>query len=166
MREPGGREWIMSTTIQAPADARGGRVAKLLVIGFVAGFLAVPLGHQVMAFIHYELGMRPTMPWEMGPATRAAHKAFGLPSVVNLSFWGGVWGVVWAMLQPLMPRGALNYIVAILFGGVCATAFSVYGVTAIKGLPMGSMSWIGFEINGAWGLATAFFYNQMSRRFA
>lgn len=155
----------MSTESSAASSANAGVSVKILALGFVAGFLAVPLGHQVMAFIHFLLGWRPAMPWDFGPNERAAFKAFGLPSVINLSFWGGVWGVLWALIERHAPRGLAYWIVAILFGGVCATAFSAYGVPTIKGQPMGAMSWIGFELNGAWGLVMAFFFDQFRRRF-
>ena len=140
------------------AGSSGGISFKLLLLGFVAGFIAVPLGHQVMAYIYY------AFPWNMGPAANAAYKAFGVPALVNLSFWGGVWGILWAIVQSWVPRGWIYWIVAILFGGICATGFSAYGVPAIKGLPQGSMSWIGFGLNGAWGLVTAFLLDAMRRK--
>lgn len=151
----------MSSTSNAGAATQSGISLKLLLLGFVAGFLAVPLGHQIMGFIYYLTIPGRNMPWNMAPNPNA----FGLPSIVNLSFWGGVWGILWALVQTFIPRGWMYWILAILFGGICATAFSAYGVTAIKGLPLGSPSWIGFGLNGAWGLVTAFFLDQMRRRF-
>lgn len=155
----------MSATSTSDAAVRSGITIKLLVLGFVAGFIAVPLGHQVMAYIHYLIGWRPTIPWDMGPNERAAFKAFGIPSVINLSFWGGVWGVLWALIEPYVPKGWLYWVIAIAFGAVCATAVSAYVVPTIKGLPTGSISSIGLMLNGAWGLAAAFFYDQMRKRF-
>ncbi len=153
------------TTSNTSAEAGSGITVKFLLLGFAAGFLAVPLGHQVMAFVHYLVGWRPTIPWDMGPNPRAAFGAFGLPSMINLAFWGGVWGVLWALIEPKVPRGWLYWVVAIIFGAVCATAVSAYVVPLIKGLPQGSISSIGLMLNGAWGLVTAFLLDQMRRRF-
>ena len=152
------------TMSNSAAGADSGISFKLLLLGFVAGFIAVPLGHQVMSWIFYLTIPGRAFPWNMGPAANAAYKAFGVPALVNLSFWGGVWGVLWALISPFVPRGWLYWIIAILFGGVCATAFSAYGVPAIKGTPQGSMSWIGFGLNGAWGLVTAFIFDTLRRK--
>ena len=151
----------MTSTSNTTTASQSGFSIKLLVFGFIAGFLATPLGHQVMGYIYYLVGWRPAIPWNMAPNPNA----FGLPSVINLSFWGGVWGVLWALIHPFVPKGWLYWVLAILFGGICATGFGAYVVTQMKGQPMGSLSWLGFGINGAWGLVTAFFFDQMRRRF-
>jgi hypothetical protein len=141
-------------------SSAGGVSVKILLLGFVAGFLAVPLGHQIMSLILFYLIPGRNFPWNM-----AANKAaFNLPAIVNLSFWGGVWGILWALIEPYVPKGAMYWIIAILFGGICATAIGAYVVTALKGLPMGSITWIGFALNGMWGLATAFFFDQLRSR--
>jgi hypothetical protein len=147
------------TMANTSTSAAGGISLKLLALGFVAGFIAVPLGHQVMSYIFWLTIPGRAFPWNMAPNPGA----FGLPAVVNLSFWGGVWGILWAIVQNFLPRGWISWIVAILFGGICATAFSAYGVTAIKHLPAGSMSWIGFGLNGAWGLVTALVLDLLRR---
>ena len=152
-------------SVSNPSASASGLSIKLLLFGFFAGFLAVPLGHQVMAFIHYLIGWRPTIPWDMGPNPRAAFRAFGLPSLINLSFWGGVWGILWALIEPKVPRGWLYWVIAIVFGGICATAVSAYVVPVLKSQPMGSISTIGLMLNGAWGLVTAFIFDQLRRRF-
>jgi hypothetical protein len=90
--------------------------------------------------------------------------AFGLPRVVNLSFWGGVWGVLWALISPVVPRGILYYVIATIFGSVAATAVGAYVVTAIKGLPPGSFSGFGLYLNAAWGLAMAVIFELLRKR--
>lgn len=154
----------MSTHSDPVVAARSGISVKILALGFVAGFLAVPLGHQVMAFFHYLIGWRPTMPWDMGVNQRAAFQAFGMPSLINLSFWGGVWGILWALIEPYVPKGWLYWVIAIVFGAVAATAVSAYVVTAIKGLPMGSIGVVGLMLNGAWGLVAALIFDQLRKR--
>ncbi len=141
-------------------DSKPSFSIKLLLLGFVAGFIAVPLGHQIMALaLFYTIPGR-NFPWNMAPNKGA----FNMPSILNLSFWGGVWGVLWALVEPYVPKGWLYWVIAIVFGGLGATAVGAFVVTSIKGLPLGSISWIGLLINGAWGLVTAFLFDQLRRR--
>ena len=91
----------------------GSATGRNVIIGFIAGFLAVLVFHQVMSSL-----LNGRMQWNMGPAAGAAFQAFGLPQVINQAFWGGVWGVLFAWLAPRFPRGALWWITAILFGAI------------------------------------------------
>ena len=150
----------MSSMASVPGT-RSGLSIKVLIFGFIAGFLAVPLGHQVMSLAIYLIYPGRAFPWDM----TANPGAFGLPRVVNLSFWGGVWGVLWALVSPLVPRGILYYVIATIFGAVAATAVGAYVVTAIKHQPPGSFSGFGLYLNGAWGLVTAIIFEQMRKRF-
>ena len=144
----------MSSTLDSGVKAGSGLTLKLLLLGFIAGFLATPLGHQIRSLVLYYLVPGRNFPWNMAPNKAA----YGLPAIINLSFWGGVWGIIWALVYPYVPKNLGKWAVAFLFGGICATAFGAYVVTALKGAPMGSITWIGLLINGAWGLANAFFY--------
>lgn len=150
-----------TTTTVAPQSGVSG---KYLLFGFIAGFIAVPLGHQVMAYIFYLTMPGRAFPWNMGPANAAAFKAFGLPTLVNISFWGGVWGIVWALVAPYCGRGLVKYVAGLLFGGVVVTAGAAYLVPAIKGLNFGTPSWIGFGLNGAWGLVTALLLDLIAKK--
>jgi hypothetical protein len=154
----------MSSTVSTGADAQGAINIKYLMFAFIAGFIAVPLGHQVMAYIYYLTIPGRAFPWNMGPANAAAFKAFGLPTLINLSFWGGVWGLVWALIAPYCGKGIVKYVVALLFGGVVVTAGAAYLVPTIKSLPLGSLSWIGFGLNGAWGVVTALLLDLMAKK--
>jgi hypothetical protein len=149
----------MSSLISAPGRTSALSL-KILLFGFVAGFLAVPFGHQVMNFVLYLLIEGRSFPWDMRPNP----DAFGLPRMLNVAFWGGVWGMLWALLSPLMPRGFTHYVLGALFGAVCATLAGAYLVTAMKGLPPTRISWIGFLLNGAWGLTAAFLFDKLRER--
>src|ERR671913_491417 len=82
---------------------------------FVAGALAVPLAHQVMLAILNAAGMISRAPYSM-----EATKPFGVPSLVSLSFWGGVWGVILLLVIGRL-RGPAFWIVAIVFGALAPT---------------------------------------------
>ena len=66
-----------------------------LALAFAAGFLAVPLFHQIAFLLLYLAGVIPAPPYNMRPTA-----PLGVPSVVSASFWGGVWGVVFALVVP------------------------------------------------------------------
>ncbi len=149
----------MSFTSNLTSGSREAISLKLLLLGFVAGFVAVPLGHQIVGLVLFYLVPGRNFPYNMAPNKGA----FGMPSVINLSFWGGVWGILWALVHPYLPNGWLKYVIAVLFGGILATGFGVYAVTAMKGLPAGTFAWPGFVINGAWGLMTAIFFDALRR---
>jgi hypothetical protein len=120
---------------------------------FVAGALAVPLFHQVTLAILNALGSVARAPFSM-----TATKPFGVPQVVSLSFWGGVWGVILGLvLLRLRTRGAY-WLVALLFGAVLPTLVAVFLVAPLKGQaasPDLKMLSIGFLVNAAWGVGTA-----------
>lgn len=130
-----------------------------LALGFAAGFLAVLLFHQPTGGTLRALGLSSTAPYQMQPV-----KPFGVPRVLSLAFWGGVWGIVFAILRPYLPgRPAAFLIAGALFGALVPTAFSWF---FLGGWPPSSY-WRGLLVNGAWGLGTAFFllaFDRLSRR--
>jgi hypothetical protein len=85
---------------------------------------------------------------------------FGVQQVLSLSFWGGVWGVVFALFEHRVPRGGRYWVYAFLFGAILPTLVAWFVVAPIKGMPMAggwqaSRMFTGFVINGAWGLGNA-----------
>lgn len=65
------------------------------VAGFAAGALAVAIFHQGMYVLLARLGIPlQGVPWDMRPDVAA----YGLPRLVNLMFWGGLWGIAFAWL--------------------------------------------------------------------
>ena len=126
---------------------------KRLLIGFAAGFLAALIFHQGLAFLMHQMGALPGPPFNM-----AARPPFGVPSVLSISFWGGVWGVLLALLLTYRPDWPVIP-TAIVFGAVALTVVALTVVPLIRG---GSIAlfdlnrwWRGGLLNGAWGLGTA-----------
>ncbi len=131
-----------------------GRVKPATVVfGFLAGALAVPLFHQVMlAFLHAS-HIAARAPFALQPT-----KPLGLPAVVSLTFWGGVWGIIFAMVR----RGSRSWAFAVLFGAIFPTVVAWFVVLPLKGIPArGGWAPKGVAtallINAAWGFGTALF---------
>ncbi len=72
---------------------------KTLVLGFVAGVLAVLIFHQGMVLLLWLMGQTPNFPWNITPMKTG----MGLPLLANQMFWGGLWGVAFAALGHLIP---------------------------------------------------------------
>jgi hypothetical protein len=125
-----------------------------LVLAFIAGALAVPLFHQILFLLLHLAGIIPVAPFGMAPT-----KPFGVPALISISFWGGVWGVIFALTLPRWFRGATYWIAAFVAGGVALTLVYMFVVVPLKSghLPgdMGGLFVIGFLLNAAWGIGWA-----------
>ncbi len=132
------------------------------VFGFVAGFLATIIFHQIALALLHAAGVSPRAAWSMQPVP-----PFGVPAVISLSFWGGVWGVI---MMPVIDRyrGAAYWIGALVFGAVLPTLVAWFLVAPLKHQPVAG-GWkanalmIGPIVNGVWGLGTAAFYRLFRR---
>lgn len=128
---------------------------------FIAGALAVPLGHQLALWALNAAGYIDRAPFAM-----EATKPFGIPSVISLSFWGGVWGILLGMILERM-RGAKYWVLAAVIGAIAPTLVAGLIVAPLKGIEVGGNSKllvVGLIVNAVWGLATAVFYRLMARR--
>lgn len=119
---------------------------------FISGFLATLIFHQGLFGVFYLIGMVPMAPFNMSPVA-----PFGVPSVLSLAFFGGLWGIVlWALLgrsgKPVFWMG--NVIV----GAIAPTAVAMLVVFPIKGWEVSAQTWTGgLMLNGFWGLGVALF---------
>lgn len=135
-------------------SARTQGVAVRWLLGFVAGFLATLVFHQLMLALLWGAGIAPFKPFPM-----AATQPFGVPALFSLAFWGGVWGVVFAAIDARFPRGRGYWLAAFLFGAIGPSLVALMVVVPLKGGPMGG-GWrpallvTAFLINGAWGVGT------------
>ena len=130
---------------------------RAVVIGFIAGFIAVLVFHQPVLAALNSSGFV-----EAGTYSMRATKPFGVPQVLSLAFWGGVWGILFSLAQTRFPRGPAYWLVSFLFGAVLPTLVAWFIVAALKGQPLAA-GWnshrmiTGLLINGAWGIGTALF---------
>jgi hypothetical protein len=133
-----------------------------LVMAFIAGVLAVPIFHQILLGILHLAGIVPFTPFNMTPT-----KPFGVPDVISISFWGGVWGVVFALTVRRWFSGTAYWIASAVIGGVALTLVFMFVVWPLKigGLPpdMVGLFVIGFLLNAAWGIGWALFLMLLER---
>ncbi len=140
-----------------------GRGAEL-TRGFIAGFFATLIFHQLALAALWGAGFAPFRPFPL-----TATHPFGVPAVFSLAFWGGVWGMAYVSLMTRFPRGAGYWVAAFLFGAVLPSAVALVVVFPAKGLPMGG-GWharllvTAFVINGAWGIGTALILKALRAR--
>jgi hypothetical protein len=127
-----------------------------LVLAFIAGALAVPVFHQLLFLVLHLAGIIPVPPFDMKPT-----RPLGVPALISISFWGGVWGVVFALTLPRWFHGTAYWIAALIAGGVALTLVYMFVVVPLKSghLPggMGKLFVIGFLLNAAWGIGWALF---------
>src|SRR5262245_53814598 len=129
------------------------RLAAWIAIGFVAGAASVLLFHQGMAALLNALELSGRAAYSMQPT-----EPYGVPKVASLTFWGGVWGVVFAMLL-LRLEGARLVVASLLLGAVLPTLFAWAIVAPLKGqivdatLVPTTLAY-GVIVNAAWGLGT------------
>ena len=134
---------------------------KRILLAFIAGFLATIIFHQIALELFHLAGIAPRAAWSMRPVP-----PFSVPSVISLSFWGGVWGII---MIPIIDRlrGAKFWIAALVFGAIAPTLVAAFVVAPLKHQPMphtASMAVLGLTVNGVWGLGTALFYRLFSRK--
>jgi hypothetical protein len=129
-----------------------------LLLGFVAGFVAVLIFHQLGLGLLHLIGMTPGVPYNF-----KGLPPLGVPSVISLAFWGGVWGIVFVLVEPWFARCPGGYWVgAIIFGAVFPTLVGWFIITPLKGGSVAAIFssprlLVGPIVNGLWGLGTAVF---------
>lgn len=144
---------MSSPSVRASGTSTSGAA---IVMAFIAGALAVPVFHQILLLILHVAGIVPFAPFSFAPT-----KPFGVPDVISISFWGGVWGVLFQLTLPRWFSGTGYWVAAIVAGGVALTLVFMFVVWPLKfgGLPpdMVGLFIIGFLLNAAWGLGWALF---------
>ena len=129
---------------------------------FVAGFVSTLVFHQGLLAILHAAGASPRGAWSM-----AKTAPLGVPAVVSLAFWGGVWGILtWLVIARM--TGPAFWWAALAFGAVAPSLVAWFVVMPMKGMgPAG-----GFDpkiivgallLNGAWGLGVALLMRLMNR---
>ena len=137
---------------------------RRLLFGFIAGFFATLLFHQAAVYCLWQLHIAP-----FGAFSVHATQPFGVPVVLSLAFWGGIWGVLFILIHNAFPAGKRYWLAAFLFGAILPSLVALMVVMPMKGMPMGG-GWhpplllTAFLINGAWGIGTGFFLRLLGSR--
>lgn len=126
---------------------------------FVAAFLATLVFHQGLFGLFYLADILPKAPYNMTPAG-----PLGVPSVLSLAFWGGLWGLpLWALVR--RSTGMSHWLISLAFGAVGPTAVAMLVVFPLKGIAVVPMMIIGgLILNGAWGLGTSLLMRVLGER--
>lgn len=129
-----------------------------VVLEFAAGFCGTIFFHQPALWLLHVAHVSPRAPYVMTPVP-----PFGIPAVISLAFWGGVWGLILIPAIAKVRSEGGYWIAAILFGAIAPTLVAWFIVAPIKHQPIAggfkpAAMMIGLIVNGAWGLGTAVFF--------
>jgi hypothetical protein len=156
---------------------RGGKRGKTvqgtvgrIVLGFLAGAISVLVAHEGTIYLLHAAGYIPTNGWSMTPAI----PPWGVPRLLNNVFWGGLWGVLFALLYERVP-GGMAWLKGLIFG-LCIVLISNWTLLpVIKGRLFGQPNQVLFggwnpqrmlivlAILGAFGLGLGIVYRLMAR---
>lgn len=128
------------------------------VLAFSGGFLSTLLFHQGLVGLFYAMGLAPMAPFNMTPTA-----PLGVPSVISLAFFGGLWGMlVWAFVRNAPERKKI--IRSVAYGAIGPTAVAFLVVFPLKGVtvPLAFIPF-GLVLNGAWGLGLWLFMKVAAR---
>ncbi len=124
---------------------------KKWVLSFVAGFVSTLVFHQGLLQLLHVSGVFPRAAWNMAPVP-----PLGMPSVLSLAFWGGLWGIVlWALIHK--HTTGKKWLWGAIWGALLPSIVALFVVFPMKGMPMAG----GFDpklivgallLNGIWGL--------------
>lgn len=125
-----------------------------LVKCFLAGFGATLVFHQGLLGLLHVAGLSPMAPYNLAPTA-----PLGVPQVLSLAFWGGVWALALAPLIQKLPSSR-RWPAWIVAGAIGPSLVALFIVFPLKGMPMAA-GWdpkviVGaLLLNGAWGLGCA-----------
>ena len=100
------------------------------LFSFIAGFIATLIFHQLAVALLWWARVAPFAPYSLAPT-----EPFGIPAVISLAFWGGVWGIVFGLVDNRFPAGGGYWITAFLFGATLPTLVALLVVLPLKGQP-------------------------------
>lgn len=129
---------------------------------FAAGFLSTLVFHQAVIGIFHLMGAFPRAPWSLAPVP-----PFGVPAVISLAFWAGLWGIaLWPLLRGA--SGSAYWLRAVVLGAIGPTAVAILVVFPLKtGVfpPDISAKLLigGLIVNAAWGFGLALFLRGLKR---
>jgi len=133
------------------------------ILGFVAAALAVLTFHQAMWAVFHLAGLMPP-PYPLTPIP-----PYGVPQIVNLCFWGGLYGVAFGLLMPRLTGPVWLWGIGF---GVLAALVGLLVVPALKGMSGHAvlarlsvlMTLRSLAINGSWGLGLGLIMPLLTRR--
>lgn len=121
---------------------------------FLAGYISTIVFHQGVISLLFSAGMTASLPLSLQPVP-----PLGIPQVVSLAFWGGVWGVLlWPLVRHQEALGQWSR--ALLLGALCPSLVGWFLVMPLKGEAVAG-GWnphivsVSLMANAVWGLGMA-----------
>lgn len=129
-------------------------ISTRIFLGFAAGALSHLIFQGGLGAVYYAADMIPALPWSLRPVP-----PFGVPVTLNLAFWAGLWGIVYALLEPRL-TALLGRVPGGLAIGVAALLARWFVVLPLKGAPVAEglqagavVVYVGFHLIFGIGLA-------------
>ena len=136
----------------------------ILIVALVAGFLAVLVFHQPMLILLKNIGLAPD---NLTPYATNPIPPFGIPRVLSLALWGGVWGILLA-ISISGTQGLAYWLSGLLLGAIAPSLVNWFIVLPLKGEPVGG-GWqvpgvaTALIVNGVWGIGTVLLFRLLAR---
>lgn len=113
---------------------------KILLYGFIIGVLALMFFQQgALHVLHHHAAKLPVLVDVFGrfPAAFVQRPVppFDLPQLAHLGLWGGIWGILIALLVRVTRADNFDIPLGITFGALAITAVEATGLPAQIGLP-------------------------------
>ncbi|WP_372654206.1 hypothetical protein [Halobacteriovorax sp.] len=125
---------------------------------FASGFISTLVFHQGLLGLFYLAGIIPRAPYNLNPVG-----FLSVPSVVSLSFFGGLWGIIiWKMISRSI--GVRHWVKSFVLGALGPTAVAFLIVFPLKGIEVNlAMIPFGLLLNGVWGVGVSIFMKLLNR---
>ena len=134
-------------------------------LGFLTAVLSVLTFHQGMILLLHFTPI-PGIQIAGWPYSFSPIPPFGVPQIFNLCFWGGLYGLVFGLIEPKLSAPLWRNGLLL---GLCAVMVGFFVVPLIKNTPLGGGwivgNWIrSILINGCFGLGVGILYPVLRRR--
>jgi hypothetical protein len=120
-------------------EAMQGTIGRI-VLGFIAAAISVLVVHEGIIYLLNAGGYIPSQGWSMTPAI----PPWGVPRLVNNVFWGGLWGVLFALLYNWIP-GGMAWLKGLIFGLFIVVVSNWILLPLIKGQVFGQANQVLFN---------------------
>jgi hypothetical protein len=120
-------------------EAMQGTIGRI-VLGFIAAAISVLVAHEGIIYLLNAGGYIPSQGWSMTPAI----PPWGVPRLVNNVFWGGLWGVLFALFYNWIP-GGMAWLKGLIFGLFIVVVSNWILLPLIKGQVFGQANQVLFN---------------------